>query len=101
MTKLTILYGYPEDPEAFEKYYHEVHLPLAGQMKGIERLELTRFRPGPDDLRPAYYRMAELYFSDDDQLRATVDSPEGRKAIEDFPNFATGGVTLLAGSVEG
>ena len=29
MLKLSILYGYPDDPDAFEEYYARHHLPLA------------------------------------------------------------------------
>jgi uncharacterized protein (TIGR02118 family) len=44
--------------------------------------------------------MAELYFPNEDQLQATLGSPEGKTAVADLPNFATGGVTMLMGSVE-
>ena len=100
MVKLTLLYGHPGDPQAFERYYAEKHLPLAGKMQGVTRLELTRFGPGPGGSAPEYYRMAELYFSNEAQLQTTLGSPEGQAAIDDLPNFATGGVTTLVGSVE-
>lgn len=99
MVKCTILYHHPTDSEAFERYYNETHLPLASRMQGVERLELTRFVPGSDGVNPLYYRMAELYFPDENQLQTTLDSPEGRTAIADFANFATGGVTILLGLV--
>jgi uncharacterized protein (TIGR02118 family) len=100
MIKVTILYSHPQDPQRFEQYYAETHLPLAAKMKGVARLELTRFGPGPDGGKPAYYRMAELYFPNEDQLKTTLGSPEGKTAVADLPNFATGGVTMLVGSVE-
>ena len=34
MMRLTVLYGHPDDPAAFDKYYEEVHLPLAKKMQG-------------------------------------------------------------------
>lgn len=101
MIKITLLYGHPLDPPAFERYYAETHLPLAAKMKGVARLELTRFGPGPDGGRPAYYRMAELYFASEAQLQTTLGSPEGQAAVADLPKFATGGVTMLAGIVDG
>lgn len=100
MIKVTILYHHPQDPQAFERYYAETHLPIAAKMKGVARLELTRFGPGPDGSKPAYYRMAELYFPSEAQLQATLGSQEGQAAVSDLPNFATGGVTMLTGSVE-
>lgn len=100
MIKLTVLYGPPTNAEDFENYYSNTHLPIAAKMKGVDRLELTRFVPGPDGIPPNYYRMAELYFSTDEQMQATMSSPEGEATVADLPNFATGGVTVLMGLVE-
>jgi uncharacterized protein (TIGR02118 family) len=69
-------------------------------MKGVARLELTRFGPGPDGGKPAFYRMAELYFPSEAQMQTTLGSPEGQTAVADLSNFATGGVTILTGSVD-
>lgn len=100
MIKVTVLFNHPEDSEAFERHYAQTHLPLAGKMKGVSRLELTRFVSNPDGSKPAYYRMAELYFPDEDQLQSTLGSPEGQAAVGDLPNFATGGAAMLIGAVE-
>lgn len=100
MIKLTVLYGPPTDVQEFENYYAETHLPLAATMKGVDRLELTRFTPGADGDQPAYYRMAELYFPTEEQMQSTMSSPEGEATVADLPKFATGGVTVLVGSVE-
>lgn len=100
MIKLTVLYGPPTNKQDFENYYANTHLPIAAKMKGVERLELTRFAPGPDGDQPAYYRMAELYFPTEEQMQTTMNSPEGEATVADLPKFATGGVTVLVGSVE-
>src|ERR1035437_7006117 len=100
MIKITVLYKHPQNPQDFEKYYAETHLPLAAKMKGVARLELTRFTPGADGSKPEYYRMAELYFPTEAQLRKTLSSPEGQAAVADIPKFATGGATMLTGSVD-
>ena len=99
MIKLTVLYGPPTNAEEFENYYINTHLPIAAKMKGVARLELTRFAPGPDGEQPKYYRMAELYFPTEEQMQATMSSPEGEATVADLPKFATGGVTVLAGAV--
>lgn len=31
MVKLVVMYGHPEEPEAFEAYYSETHLPIAAK----------------------------------------------------------------------
>ena len=38
-------------------------LPIALRMKGVDKMELTKFLSAPDGGKPAYYRMAELYFA--------------------------------------
>jgi len=99
MIKVTVLFNHPTNPQEFERYYADTHLPIAGKMKGFSRLELTKFGPGPDGGKPAYYRMAELYFPSQAQMQTTLGSPEGQAAVADIGNFATGGVTMLFGSV--
>ncbi len=100
MQKVTVLYGQPSDPDAFEKYYRDHHMPLVAKMKGIAKVELTKMLGGPDGSSPEYYRMAELYFSDASQMQATMGSPEGQATAADLANFATGGVKVIIGTVE-
>jgi uncharacterized protein (TIGR02118 family) len=98
MIKFTVLYGHPTDAAAFESYY-PTHLSIAQKMQGVTRMELTKFSPGPDGSPPAYYRMAELYFPSTEAMLATLATPPARAAIEDLSTFATGGVTMLLGTV--
>lgn len=101
MMKVTVLYGIPTSPEQFEEYYKSTHMPLAGKMKGVARIELTKFVSGPGGTKPAFYRMAELYFTTQSQMEQTLQSPEGQATVADIPKFATGGVTMVIGTVEG
>ncbi len=100
MIKATVLYGHPASPEAFEKYYSETHLPLVAKTQGIVKSELTKFISNPDGTAPAFYRMAELYFATPADMRQAMGSPEGQAMAADLSNFATGGVTILFGTVE-
>jgi uncharacterized protein (TIGR02118 family) len=100
MLKATVLYGHPADPDAFEKYYAETHLPIAAKMKGVDKMELTKFISAPDGSKAAYYRMIELYFSGPAEMQQTMSSPEGQASAADLPNFATGGVTMIIGTLE-
>jgi uncharacterized protein (TIGR02118 family) len=81
MIKVAVLYGHPLDAQVFEQYYAGTHLPIAAKMQGVERLELTLFGPGPDGSKPAYYRMAELYFPNEAQLQTTLGSPAGEVTV--------------------
>lgn len=100
MVKLTVLYGHPTDAAAFEQYYAQTHLPMARQVQGVRRMELSKISGAPDGGRAAFYRMAELYFDDAAQLRQVMATPEMQKAVADLGNFATGGVTVMIAEVE-
>ncbi len=100
MTKATILYGHPADPEAFERYYTTTHLSIASKMKGFSKMELTKFISAPDGSKAAFYRMAELFFPGPAEMQETMSSQEGQATAADLTNFATGGVTMLLGAIE-
>ncbi|MBK9939599.1 MAG: EthD family reductase [Chitinophagaceae bacterium] len=100
MIKLTVLYGHPTDPAAFEAYYANTHLPIAAKITGFEKVELTKFIRAPDGSPAAHYRMAEFWFTSPEALQAAMGSPEGQATAADLANFATGGVTLMIGAVE-
>lgn len=100
MLKVTVLYGHPENPDAFEKYYSDTHIPIALKIPHLDHIEFTLFSPGPDGSKPAFYRMAELYFADTALMGAAFTSAEGQATSNDLQNFATGGVTFLFGAVQ-
>ncbi|MFY0591022.1 EthD family reductase [Roseivirga sp.] len=99
MVKLVVVYGHPEDPAAFEKYYAETHLPIAGQIKGVSKVELTKFIGTPDGQKASNYRMAEVYFPTLDELQKQMGSAEGQAAVNDLANFATGGADASVAEV--
>jgi uncharacterized protein (TIGR02118 family) len=43
--------------------------------------------------------MAELYFGNEEQMQATLASPEAQATVADIGRFATGGATMLVGAV--
>ena len=100
MIQLTALFGQPQDPTAFDHYFHEVHVPLAQKIPGLKGYTSTQ----PTSLNPQepspYYRIANLYFENMESWQAAVQSSEGQAAGDDLQNFTTGGVTLLLGEVE-
>ena len=99
MIKVTVLYGHPTDPAAFESYYATSHLQLVGKVNGIAKAELTKFLPNPDGSPAAYYRMAELWFETPETMQGALGSAEGKATTDDLVNFATGGVKVLLGTV--
>ncbi len=95
MIKLTVLYGHPTDPAAFETYYAETHMPLVEKMTGLSRAEFTRVLPNADGSPPPYYRIAELWWDNPATMEASLGSPEAQAVLGDLPNFATGGITAM------
>ena len=99
MYRMTILYGVSENPDAFQKYYREVHVPIARKMKGLTDWKLSWIDPS-DDGSTKYQLVAELYVDSRTDLEAVLASPEGIAASEDLQNFVTGTVDFLMGYEE-
>ena len=100
MTRLLVLYGHPEDPEAFDRYYNQIHVPLAKRMKGLKKWTIGKVQGTPDGKPSDYYYVADLYAGSREELDAILESPEGQAAVEDVPKFASGGVTFIYTDVE-
>jgi uncharacterized protein (TIGR02118 family) len=100
MVKLTVLYGQPKDPAAFERYYLDTHTPIAQQVKGLRRFEIAKVVGTPDGKPSPYCRIADLYFDSAEQMQQSLGSKEGQAAAADIANFASGGVTLLICDVQ-
>ena len=100
MVRLTILYGRPADPAAFDRYYWETHIPLARKMPGFLRWTVERVIAEPDQPPPPYHLVVGLYAASAADLQRALASPEAQAAAADVPNFATGGATFLLTEVE-
>jgi uncharacterized protein (TIGR02118 family) len=100
MVKLLVLYGHPQDPAAFDKYYREVHIPLAKKMQGLKKWTLGKVQGAPDGAPSPYYYVAELTMESRAAFDELLASPAGMAAVADVPNYATGGVTFLYTEVE-
>ena len=95
MHRLTVLYGHPTDPNEFDRYYHETHIPIAKKMKGLKGWTIGRCEPADPVTEAPYYMIVGLYADSAEQMQAILASPEGQATIADVPNFATGGVTMM------
>lgn len=95
MFRLTVLYGHPADPDAFDRYYADIHLPLARQMRGLTGWTIGKCQPAEPGQRPPYYLIVGLYAESRAAMEAILASPAGQTAVADVPKFATGGATFL------
>ncbi len=95
MTRLTVLYGHPTDPAEFDRYYHEVHIPLAKKMQGLKGWTIGKCESAAPGEPPPYYMIVGLYADSRAALEAILASPEGQATIADVEKFATGGATFF------
>jgi uncharacterized protein (TIGR02118 family) len=100
MIRLTVLYGQPDDTDAFDRHYRDVHIPLAKKLPGLRRYTVSRGVAVAFGEDPAYL-VAELDFDDLATLQAGMGTPEGQEAGRDMvANLASGGVRNLIYEVE-
>lgn len=96
MIKLVALFKRPEDVEAFDAHYDDIHAPLMSAVPGLVRMEVTRniqaFRGDPE-----YYLVAEMYFEDKASFDAAMASDENRAAGKDLMSFARNYITMFYG----
>jgi uncharacterized protein (TIGR02118 family) len=75
------LYETPSDPEAFDRHYHQTHIPLIRCLPGLRSYTLGR---NVTTLHGApCYLVAELEWDTMDELQAAFATPEGRATAAD------------------
>ena len=94
MPRLVALYNVPDDPDAFDAHYRDVHAPIIDRYPNLRDVRLTK--PVGVAGRPApYHLMAEMAFDTDADLDAALSSDAGVESARDLRNFAGAGVTLF------
>lgn len=95
MHRLTVLYGHPKDPAAFDRYYHETHIPLAKKMRGFLGWTIGKCQTAVPGEPPPYYMIVGLYAESRAKIDEILATPEGQAAIADVPKFADGGYKFM------
>ena len=95
MIRLTVLYGHPDNPTEFDRYYQEVHIPLARQMQGLKGWTIGKCESATPGELPHYYMIVGLYADSREEMETILASPAGQATVADVSNFATGGATFL------
>jgi uncharacterized protein (TIGR02118 family) len=96
MAKLIVIYRIPRDPAEFDRYYAQVHTPLAKKIPGLRRLEVTRLTGAPSGASDLYL-IAELYFDNAAAREAALASNEAKATEADLSKFAEGIVSVYFG----
>ncbi len=95
MAKIQILYPRPEDPEAFDTHYREIHAPLVMKIPGLQRLVVSKLEDISTEQSSQWYFSAELHFATPGVMRASMESPESKATDADFEKFAPEGTLVL------
>jgi uncharacterized protein (TIGR02118 family) len=83
MAKMLVIYRTPKDPRAFDEHYFNVHVPLAKELPGLRKYEVSRrpiVTPAGD---PEPYLIGTLYFDNLDAIRQAFATPTGRACAAD------------------
>lgn len=81
MFKFVTIYRRVDDEKLVEQFFSETHLPLAEQLPGLLRTEVSRTRGKPGG-ESRFYLMYELYFATQDIfLLEALLSPAGKELM--------------------
>ncbi len=94
MPRLVALYSRPDDPEAFDAHYREVHAPIVARYPHLRDVRLTKPQ-GVGGREAPYHLMAEMAFDTGAHLEEALMSAAGAESAKDLRNFAAAGVTLF------
>jgi uncharacterized protein (TIGR02118 family) len=98
--KLVVLYTQPDDPDAFDEHYLGVHAPLVENLSGLQRFEGARFVAAADGGEQTYFRIAELWFADQEAMQAAIGSDEGKAVAADYQQIAPPGSRMFVAAVD-
>jgi uncharacterized protein (TIGR02118 family) len=94
MPRLIVLYQAPEDADAFDAHYRDVHTPILERYPNLRNVRLTKpvgvaGRPSP------FHLMAEMFFDTAADLDEALMSEAGADSARDLRNFAGAGVSMF------
>ncbi len=97
--RVAVCYGRPPtDPEAFDKYYNEIHVPLASAVPGSRTSRSASARRWTAPIQSSMPSPTSS-FPDLETMQSGLKSPEMGAAGKDVANFATGTVDMYVQEV--
>ena len=97
MVKLIALYKHPENKEAFDEHYFNVHVPITAKIPGLREMKVTKGTGSPMGGEAKYYLICEMYYDSIEAFKSGLRSPEGKASGKDLMRFAGDLVTLMIG----
>jgi len=88
MAQMVVIYRTPKDVEAFDRHYFEIHVPLAKNIPGLRRYEVSEGPIATPVGGPNVHRIGTLHFDDLAAIKKAFASAEGQAAGADRRLFA-------------
>jgi uncharacterized protein (TIGR02118 family) len=85
---MVVIYKTPKDPDAFDKHYFEVHVPLAKKLPGLRQYETSRGPIVTPAGGPGFHMVAILRFDSLAAIREAFATPVGQACGADRRIFA-------------
>ncbi len=100
MIKISVSYTQaPNDPEAFDKHYLSVHIPLCEKLPGIQRVEVTKYSGTLDGKAAPSYLQTDLVFETQAAAMAAFGSDVGKELVADMANLQGTPTTTAVGDI--
>ncbi len=99
MVKVTFLFNHPADPDEFNRYFFEQHLPLTRDVPGLVRQEVATVVGTPDGSLAPYHFITEFTFASMDDLQVALGSEAAQRLFADTPNYASAGLIGLVSEI--
>jgi uncharacterized protein (TIGR02118 family) len=93
--KMIVAYPQPKDASAFEKIYHQEHVPMAiANLDGKTKIVATKILQSPQG-KPQFYCIAEVYFPSLEVLQQCADSAGGKETLAHAVKISSGGPPVI------
>lgn len=87
MYKLIAIYKIPNDIDAFEKHYNEVHTPLIQKVPKLAELRINKITGTPQG-EADLHLIAEMCFKSKEDFKEAMGSEENMAGGKDLMSFA-------------
>lgn len=87
MYKVIAVYKVPENKEAFESHYKEVHEPITLKIPGMTEFRVNKIFGGPTG-SSELYMIAEMCFADKNSWKDAMKTKEMMESGKDAMKFA-------------
>jgi uncharacterized protein (TIGR02118 family) len=89
--KLIVAYPPPADVDAFEKVYHDEHVPMAiAKLAGKTKMVATRTLQSSAG-NPPFHLIAEIHFPSMEALQRCAESDGGQETLANALKISSGG----------